>query len=208
MVYGTGMLDPTVIKFGSDKQKQEILPRIKNAGDFWYQGFSEPGSRFDLASLKCKARLEKDYYVINGSKMWTSEGHSTDRMFGLFRTDSTGKKQFGITFLLLDMNAPGVEVHPIKTFDGSGPEINQIFFKDVQVPTADRLGDEHQRWALAKYLLSLERFGTAEISRSTRTLQKLKLFACEHQIRGQRLIEDHEFRTRLTRCEIDLRRLN
>ncbi len=205
MVYGIGMLAPSIMQFGSAQQKQEILPRIYNADDFWCQGFSEPGAGSDLASLKTRAVLDGDHYVINGSKIWTSEGHIADRMFGLFRTDSSAKKQFGITFLLVDMNAPGVELYKIKTFDGSGPEINQVFFKDVRVPLGDRVGEQDQGWGIAKYLLSLERFGTAEVSRSMRSLVRLKLFANSHRRDGVRLLEDPDFSARLGRCEIELK---
>jgi alkylation response protein AidB-like acyl-CoA dehydrogenase len=199
MVYGVGMLAPTIMEYGSEAQKQEILPRIQNADDFWCQGFSEPGAGSDLASLKTRAIRDGDEYVINGSKMWTSEGHIADRMFGLFRTDSSGKKQVGITFLILDMDAPGVEVHPIMTYDGAGREINQVFFKDVRIPMTNRVGEEHQGWGIAKYLLSLERFGTAEVSRSKRALQKVKNLA-------RRLnLDDSDFESRLTRAEITLR---
>ena len=198
MVYGVGMLAPTIMKYGSEAQKQEILPRIQNADHFWCQGFSEPGAGSDLASLKTRADRNGDEYVINGSKMWTSEGHIADRMFGLFRTDSSGKKQFGITFLTLDMHAPGVEVQPILTYDGAGREINQVFFKDVRVPVSHRIGEEHQGWAIAKYLLSLERFGTAEVSRSMRTLQKIKDLARRNKF------DDLNFKARLTRAEISL----
>ena len=203
MVYGTGMLAPTIMQFGSEQQKQEILPRIQNADDFWCQGYSEPGAGSDLASLKTRAVANGDHYVLNGSKMWTSEAHIADRMFGLFRTDSSGKKQFGITFLLLDMNLPGIEVQPIWTYDGSGREINQVFFKDVKVPMENRVGEEHQGWGMAKYLLSLERFGTAEVSRSMRTLQKIKLFLNQHGNKG--LFDDAEVKQRFTRCEIELK---
>lgn len=207
MVYGTGMLAPTIIEFGSDQQKQDILPRIQNGDDFWCQGFSEPGSGSDLASLKTRAQLKGDHYLVNGSKMWTSEAHLADRMFGLFRTDSSGKKQFGITFLLLDMDTPGVEVQRIRTYDGAGPEINQVFFTDVIVPIENRVGEEHQGWTLAKYLLSLERFGTAEVSRSLRTLQRIKNFAHSHQRNNDLLSNEPEFRSRLSQCEIELRAL-
>ena len=199
MVYGVGMLAPTLMEFGTEEQKQFYLPRIRHADDFWCQGFSEPGAGSDLAALKCRAEKDGDDYVINGSKMWTSEGHIADKMFGLFRTDSSGKKQHGITFLLLDMNSPGIDVKPIKTYDGGGPEINQVFFQNVRVPQINRVGEEHQGWALAKYLLSLERFGTAEVSRSMRTLQKLKAAA-------SRIGHCSDaFKTRLSDIEIQLR---
>lgn len=204
-VYGVGMLAPTIIEYGTDQQKAEILPRIKNADNFWCQGFSEPGAGSDLAALRCKAENKGDHYLINGSKLWTSEAHIADRMFGLFRTDSSGKKQYGITFILVDMDAPGVEVTPIKTFDGGGTEINQVFFTDVKVPIENRVGEEHQGWGIAKYLLSLERFGTAEVSRSMRTLQRLKTFAANNGSGNRCLMDDPEFRQRLTRAELTLR---
>ncbi len=199
MIYGIGMLAPTIMEYGSEEQKREILPRIQNADDFWCQGFSEPGAGSDLASLKTRAVQDGNDYVINGSKMWTSEAHIADRMFGLFRTDSSGKKQAGITFIMLDMDAPGVEVHPIDTYDGAGREINQVFFSDVRVPVSNRIGEENQGWGIAKHLLSLERFGTAEVSRSMRTLEKLKHFS--HRLeRG-----DTAFQDRLSQAEIALR---
>lgn len=205
MIYGVGMLAPTLMEFGTGEQKERILPRIANADDFWCQGYSEPGAGSDLASLKCRADRQGDRYIVNGSKLWTSEGNIADRMFGLFRTSSSGKKQYGITFLMLDMNAPGVEVRPIKTYDGAGTEINEVFFTDVEVPEPDRVGEEHQGWGIAKYLLSLERFGTAEVSRSMRTLERLKHFARTHYVGGRPLEKEPVFSSRLGRAEIELR---
>jgi alkylation response protein AidB-like acyl-CoA dehydrogenase len=205
MVYGIGMLGPTIMEYGTQQQKDEILPRIQNADDFWCQGFSETGAGSDLASLKCEAVRKDDRYIINGAKVWISEAHIADRMFGLFRTDASGVKQHGITFLLVDMRADGVDVRPIDTYDGAGTEISEVFFNDVVVPVSDRVGDEHQGWGLAKYLLSLERFGTAEVSRSMSTLAKLKEFAHRHFVGRDRLIDDPDFAARLGRAEIELR---
>ena len=207
MVYGTGMLGPTIMEFGTEEQKREILPRIRNADDFWCQGYSEPGAGSDLASLQCRAIRDGGNYVINGTKMWTSEAHIADRMFGLFRTDSSGKKQYGITFLLLDMNTEGIDVHPIKTYDGAGPEINQVFFKDVRVPVQNRVGEENQGWGIAKYLLSLERFGTAEVSRSLRTLERLKQFVHSIGKSNPSQADQGDIGYRLNQCEIELRAL-
>ena len=175
MIYGEGMLGPTVMAYGTDEQKRQILPGILEGDVFWCQGFSEPNAGSDLASLQCKAERVGDHYVLNGSKMWTSEGHIADWMFGLFRTDNSGRKQEGITFLVLDLKSPGVTVRPILLFEGTH-EVNQVFFDNVRVPVAQRLGDEHKGWAIAKYLLSLERFGTAEVSRSLASLGRLKVF--------------------------------
>jgi alkylation response protein AidB-like acyl-CoA dehydrogenase len=176
MIYGEGMLGPTVMAYGTDAQKRQILPGILEGDVFWCQGFSEPNAGSDLASLQCKAERAGDHYVLNGSKMWTSEGHIADRMFGLFRTDNSGRKQEGITFLVLDLKSPGVTVRPILLFEGTH-EVNQVFFDNVRVPVENRLGDEHKGWGIAKYLLSLERFGTAEVSRSLASLARLKSFA-------------------------------
>jgi hypothetical protein len=173
MIYGEGMLGPTVMAFGTDAQKRQILPGILEGDVFWCQGFSEPNAGSDLAALQCKAERVGEHYVLNGSKMWTSEGHIADWMFGLFRTDNSGRKQEGITFLVLDLKSPGVTVRPIMLFEGTH-EVNQVFFDNVRVPVEQRLGDEHKGWTIAKHLLSLERFGTAEVSRSLASLARLK----------------------------------
>ena len=145
-----------------------------------------------------------DHYVVNGSKIWTSEGHIADWIFGLYRTDNSGRKQQGITFLLFDMKSRGVTVQPILTFDGSH-EVNQVFFDDVRVPVDNRLGAENQGWALAKYLLGLERFGTAEVSRSLASLGRLKRLAAEQPRGAGRLIDDLEFAGKIAEAEIELR---
>ena len=175
MIYGEGMLGPTIMAYGTEAQKRQILPGILEGDVFWCQGFSEPNAGSDLAALQCKAERVGDHYVLNGSKMWTSEGHIADWMFGLFRTDNSGRKQEGITFLVLDLRSPGVTVRPILLFEGTH-EVNQVFFDNVRVPVESRLGDEHKGWGIAKYLLSLERFGTAEVSRSLASLARLKTF--------------------------------
>jgi alkylation response protein AidB-like acyl-CoA dehydrogenase len=182
MIYGEGMLGPTVMAYGTDEQKRRILPGILEGDVLWCQGFSEPNAGSDLAALQCKAERRSDaqgeHYIINGSKMWTSEGHIADWMFGLFRTDNAGRKQEGITFLLLDLKSPGVTIRPILLFEGTH-EVNQVFFDNVRIPVENRLGDEHKGWTIAKYLLSLERFGTAEVSRSLASLARLKAFLRE-----------------------------
>ncbi len=167
------MIGPTLLQYGTSEQKSEFLPKMLNGEQRWCQGFSEPNAGSDLASLKCRADVDGADYILNGSKMWTSDGHTSDWMFGIFRTDDSGRKQHGITFLLLDMRSPGVTVEPIVTF-GHRHNVNQVYFDDVRVPTANRLGEEHQGWSVAKYLLTLERFGTAEVSRSLSTLERLK----------------------------------
>jgi alkylation response protein AidB-like acyl-CoA dehydrogenase len=182
MIYGEGMLGPTVMAYGTADQKRQILPGILEGDVLWCQGFSEPNAGSDLASLQCKAERRSDaageHYILNGTKMWTSEGHIADWMFGLFRTDNSGRKQEGITFLTLDLKSPGVTIRPILLFEGTH-EVNQVFFDNVRVPVANRLGEEHKGWGIAKYLLSLERFGTAEVSRSMASLARLKRFLRE-----------------------------
>ena len=177
LIYGEGMLGPTIMAYGTERQKRGILPGILEGDVFWCQGFSEPNAGSDLAALQCKAERRSDatgeHYMINGTKMWTSEGHIADWMFGLFRTDNSGRKQEGITFLTLDLKSPGVTIRPILLFEGTH-EVNQVFFDNVRVPIENRLGEEHKGWGIAKYLLSLERFGTAEVSRSMASLQRLK----------------------------------
>ncbi len=173
MIYGVGMLGPTLMEFGSDEQKRLFLPPILRGDVYWCQGFSEPNAGSDLAALKCRADRDGDDYVVNGSKIWTSDAHHADWIFGLYRTASDGKKQHGITFLLIDLDSPGITLRPLLTFEGTH-EVNQVFFDDVRVPARQRLGEEHRGWTYAKYLLGLERFGTAEISRSMASLGRLK----------------------------------
>ena len=207
MVYGVNMLGPTLIAHGTSAQRAYYLPRILNADDFWCQGFSEPNAGSDLAALKCHASRHGDHYRINGSKIWTSEAHWADRMFGLFRTCNSGPKQYGISFLLLDMDTEGIEIKPIRTFDGSGPEINQVFFTDVRVPLESLVGEENQGWKIAKYLLGLERFGTAEISRSMRSLQRIRALITDHLPVRELFFSEPLIGNRLATIEIQLRAL-
>ena len=150
--------------------------------------------------------LDGDHYVLNGQKTWTSTGHKADLMFGLFRTDSSGKRQHGITFLLLDMKAPGVTLTPILTFEG-GNEVNQTFFDNVRVPVENRIGEEDKGWTIAKYLLGLERLNIAEVARSRAMIGRLKKIGGTALRCGQPLIEDREFSERIAELEIDLRAL-
>lgn len=206
MIYGVGMLAPCILAFGTQAQKERFLPGIASGDTFWCQGFSEPNSGSDLASLQTRADRDGDHYVVNGSKIWTSEGHLADWMFGLFRTDSSGRKQQGISFLMLDMATPGIEVKPIVTYDG-GHEVNQVFFEDVRVPVDQRLGEEHEGWSIAKHLLGLERFGTAEVSRSMAALERLKAMARTLEAEGRPLVEHGDFADRLADVEIELKAL-
>ncbi len=206
MVFGVDMLVPTIIEFGTEEQKERFLPPIAKGDILWCQGFSEPNAGSDLASLQCKAELDGDVYVVNGTKTWTTDGHNSDWMFGLFRTESSGKKQQGITMLLLDLSTPGITMTPLVTFDGTH-EINQVFFDNVRVPADNRLGDEHHGWTVGKYMLGLERFGTAEVSRSLASLGRLKQLAAVTTRNGAALIDTPAFAEKIGQAEVELRAL-
>lgn len=204
MIYGVSMLGPALIRHATPEQQRRFLPGILDGDVFWCQGFSETNAGSDLASLRCAARRDGDEYVITGHKMWTSEGHIADWMFGIFRTDNSGRKQEGITFLLLDMRSPGIEVRPIKTFDGTGLEINQVFFDEVRVPVSQRIGPEGAGWSIAKDVLSAERFGSAEISRSLASLDRLRRFCRRPLADGRRLIDDPSVARNLAQMYVSL----
>lgn len=155
---GLRMVGPCIMHYGTEAQKRALLPRILSGEDYWCQGYSEPGSGSDLASLRTRADSDGDDYIINGSKIWTTHAHFANRMFALVRTRFEGKPQTGITFLLIDMTAPGVTVQPIVTLAGEH-ELNAVFFDNVRVPKANRLGEENDGWTVAKYLLEFERGG-------------------------------------------------
>ena len=177
LAFGVSMVAPVIWTFGNDEQKQKYLPDILNFDTWWCQGYSEPGSGSDLASLKTKAELihedGKDYYIINGSKTWTTLAQNADWIFCLVRTDSSGKKQEGISFLLIDMKSPGIEVKPIITIDGDH-EVNSVFFTDVKVPAENLIGEEGKGWTYAKFLLAHERFGIAGVPNQKYSLKLLK----------------------------------
>ena len=155
---GPSMVAPVLFKYGTQAQKDQWLPAIRTGDDYWAQGYSEPGSGSDLASLQCRAVREGDHYVINGTKIWTTHAHFANRIFCLVRTSTTGKPQQGISFLLFDMDQPGITVRPIISISGDH-ELNQVFFDDVRVPASALLGQENQGWTIAKYLLVHERGG-------------------------------------------------
>lgn len=155
---GLKMVGPVIMGFGSAEQKAFYLPRLLAGEDYWCQGYSEPGAGSDLAALQLRARVDGDHYVLDGSKIWTTHAHWANRMFCLVRTRAEGKPQAGITFLLLEMDTPGIKVDPIITLAGEH-EVNQVFFDNVRVPIANRIGEENQGWTVAKYLLEFERGG-------------------------------------------------
>ena len=155
-VQGVAMVGPVVIEFGTEEQKEAILPRIRRGEDWWAQGYSEPGAGSDLASLKCRAVGDGEDYIINGTKIWTTYAHECNKIFCLVRTSDEGKPQAGISFLLFDLDLPGIEVRPILTFGGEH-DFNQVFFTDVRVPKTALLGKENEGWTVAKFLLVGER---------------------------------------------------
>lgn len=201
--FGLSMLGPVLIKYGNDQQKSYWLPRILNGDDWWCQGYSEPGAGSDLASLKTTAVRDGDDYVINGQKTWTTQGQHANMIFCLVRTSSEGKKQEGISFVLVDMTAPGIEVRPIKTIDG-GYEVNEVFFSDVRVPVENLVGEENKGWTYAKYLLTYERTNIAGVGFSVAALEKLKSIATDQDCNEDRLINDPQFAARLAKVEIEL----
>jgi alkylation response protein AidB-like acyl-CoA dehydrogenase len=197
--FGLVMCGPVIMKYGNQKQKDFFLPRILSGEIVFCQGYSEPGSGSDLASLKARAVLEGDQYRVNGQKTWTSMARWADWIFCLVRTDvTTAKRQEGISFLLIDMKSPGIRVRPIVTMDG-GAEINETFFDDVMVPTENRIGEENKGWTYAKYLLGNERTSIGQVGGSKRELKKLKDVA-----RAEGMHENRRFRDKVALLEIDL----
>ena len=203
VAFGVVMVAPVILAFGTKRQKDFYLPRILRSEDWWCQGYSEPDSGSDLASLRTQAVPNGDHYIVNGQKTWTTMAQYANRMFCLVRTSSSGKRQEGITFLLVDMDQPGVTVQPIKTIDGNY-EINNVFLEDVKVPFEDRLGEENKGWTYAKYLLGHERTSIAAVGRSKGQLERLKNIASAEQHEGRPLIEDATFREKIAAIEIDL----
>ncbi len=170
---GLFMIGPLLLGKGTKEQKDYYIPRIISGEDYWCQGYSEPGAGSDLASLQCKAVREGDKYIINGTKIWTTHAHLANKIFCLVRTDNTGKKQEGITFLMMDMNQPGVKVEPILTM-AQDHDFNQVVFTDAIADVKDRIGKENEGWSVAKYLLEFERSGGVGGSKSLSDIQFIK----------------------------------
>jgi len=203
--FGLAMCAPVLVKFGTPAQQQQFLPRIYRGDDFWCQGYSEPGSGSDLASLRTSAVRRGDHYIVNGQKTWTTLAHMADWIFCLVRTgsDAGSKKQDGISFLLIDLATPGITVRPLVLMDG-GREVNEVYFDDVAVPAEQLVGDEGRGWTVAKFLLGHERLNTARIGISKRELERLKEYAASQRKGGRPLIDDPRFRDKLSRLEIEL----
>jgi Acyl-CoA dehydrogenases len=195
---GMNMIGPVLIQFGSAAQKAEYLPRMRRGELWWAQGFSEPGSGSDLASLATKAWREGDEYVVNGTKIWTTQANYADMMFALVRTKPEGKPQESISMVLIPMKAPGVSIQRIMTIDGSG-ELYQTFLDNVRIPAANLVGEENKGWTYAKFLLGFERFGIAGIGLTKRQMDRLK-----RVLATEGLAEVPRWAERVARAEADL----
>ncbi|MFN7178094.1 acyl-CoA dehydrogenase family protein [Hyphomonas sp.] len=201
--FGVSMVGPVIYTFGNEEQKAKHLPGIL-AGDVWWaQGYSEPGAGSDLASLKTTAVRDGDHYVINGQKTWTTLAQHADWGFFLCRTDPSAKQQEGISFILVDMKTPGIEVRPIKLIDGTH-EVNETWLTDVRVPVENLVGKENEGWTYAKFLLAHERSGIAGVARSKRGVERLRSIASQESIDGTPLILNGDFARKISQLEIDL----
>ncbi len=201
--FGLSMIGPVLMKYGSAEQQARLLPRIIRVEDWWCQGYSEPGSGSDLASLSTRAVCDGGEYVVNGQKTWTTLAQYADWMFCLVRTDPEARAQRGISMLLLDMRSPGVTVRPIRTLDG-GHDVNEVWLENVRVPVANLVGVENQGWTYAKYLLGHERTGIAGLGHCHRELGVLKRMAAQASARGKPLLADSRYRDRISRIEVDI----
>ena len=196
--FGPVMVAPVIMAFGSPEQQKRFLPGIASGDVWWSQGYSEPGSGSDLASLKTRAERRGDTYIVNGQKTWTTLGQYGDWIFCLVRTDSSGKPQTGISFLLIDMKSPGIQVRPIIMLDG-GHEVNEVWFDNVEVPAENLVGEENKGWTYAKHLLSHERTNIADVNRSKRELERLKRIA-----KAEGAWDDTRFRDEIAKLEVDI----
>lgn len=199
---GLRMVAPVIMRYGSAEQKVTLLPRILSGEDYWCQGYSEPGSGSDLASLSLRAESDGEDYILNGSKIWTTHAQWATHMFALIRTDASGRPQQGITFLLLEMTLPGITVSPIITLAGDH-EVNQVFFENVRVSKSGRLGVENEGWTVAKALLEFERGGGSAPGLKV-ALKRLRGLASDAPPGGSPLIEEPAFRRRLAELEVEI----
>ena len=203
---GLRMLAPVLFKYGTERQKAHYLPKMLSGEHYWCQGYSEPGAGSDLSSLKTAAVQDGDDYLVNGTKIWTTHAQFADHIFCLVRTDSSGRPQHGITFLLIPMSAPGVRVAPIITL-AADHEVNQVFFDDVRVPQANRVGPEHEGWNVAKYLLEFERGGGGAAARLRVSIDHLKAIAEAEKDGAAPLWASSSFRARINALDIRIEAL-
>ncbi|HSI57152.1 MAG TPA: acyl-CoA dehydrogenase family protein [Ideonella sp.] len=196
--FGPVMVAPVIMAFGNAEQQQRFLPGIASGEVWWSQGYSEPGSGSDLASVKTRAERRGDYYLVNGQKTWTTLGQYGEWIFCLVRTSTEGKPQTGISFLLIDMKSPGITVRPIVMLDGE-PEVNEVFFDNVEVPADNLIGEENKGWTYAKHLLAHERTNIADVNRAKRELERLKRIA-----KAEGVYADLRFRDQIAQLEVDV----
>lgn len=196
--FGPVMVAPVIMAFGSREQQERHLPGIMSGDVWWSQGYSEPGSGSDLASVKTRAEKRGNVYIVNGQKTWTTLGQYGDWIFCLVRTDPSVKPQAGISFLLIDMKSPGVTVRPIIMLDGEH-EVNEVFFDNVEVPAENLVGEENKGWTYAKYLLAHERTNIADVNRAKRELERLKRIA-----KAEGVYDDGRFRDQVALLEVDI----
>ena len=204
--FNANMVGPVIAQFGSEAQKAQFLPATANLDIWWCQGFSEPGAGSDLASLRTSAVRDGDHYVVNGQKTWTTLAQYADWIFCLCRTDTTVKKQQGISFILIDMKTPGITVRPIVTIDG-GREVNEVFFDDVRVPVENLVGEENKGWDYAKFLLGNERTGIARVGVSKARIRRIKQLAALEFVGDRKMSEEPHFREKMAAVEIELKAL-
>jgi len=196
--FGPVMVAPVIMAFGNAEQQQRFLPGIASGEVWWSQGYSEPGSGSDLASVKCKAEKQDGKYIVNGQKTWTTLGQYGEWIFCLVRTSNEGKPQTGISFLLIDMKSRGVTVRPIKLLDGEN-EVNEVWFDNVEVPLENLIGEENKGWTYAKHLLSHERTNIADVNRAKRELERLKRIA-----KTEGVYDDPRFKDEIAKLEVDV----
>ena len=202
------MVAPVLMKYGSEAQKKRFLPKIAAAEELWCQGYSEPGSGSDLASLRTKAERVGDHYIVNGQKIWTTNAHFADWIFCLVRTSNEGKRQEGISFLLIDMKSPGIRIDPIYLVDGTRTpmrhEVNQVFFTDVKVPVENLVGEENKGWTYAKYLLEFERGGQAFGPRLRKAYRHLQTLSKSQMDAGEPLLANPHWREKMAALEMEI----
>ena len=205
-VFNVGMLGPVLLKFGTEAQKRFFMPRLANL-DLWFcQGFSEPGSGSDLASLRTSARRDGEHYVVDGQKIWTTTAHLADWVFALVRTDGTGSKQHGISFLLIDLRSPGITIRPITSIDGQH-HLNEVFFDAVRVPVDNLVGEEGRGWDCAKYLLMNERTGIANVGLCRERLDYARELAGRLTQAGRPLLDSPRLRAEMAVLDAEIRAL-
>ena len=204
--FNANMVGPVIAQFGSDAIKRRFLPATANLDIWWCQGFSEPGAGSDLASLRTSAVRDGEHYVVNGQKTWTTLAQYADWIFCLVRTNPGVKKQEGISFLLIDMQTPGITIRPIQTIDG-GIEVNEVWFDDVRVPVENLVGEENRGWDYAKFLLGNERTGIARVGVSKARIRRIKQLAALERVGDRPLIDEPHFREKVAAVEVELKAL-